>query len=98
VGRTYLPVEVWNGSSNPDWDLLAADRLNRAGFPAVVGEQDQAYAETQLIVLSQRLKGSGAGYLQEMFDLPDEQVIHRPGASSDFGFRLIVGDDYQVCP
>lgn len=98
VGRTYLPVEVWNGSSNPDWDLLAADRLNRAGFPAVVGEPDQTYAETQLIVLSQRLKGSGAGYLQEMFDLPDEQVIHRPGASSDFGFRLIVGDDYQVCP
>jgi len=99
LGRTYMPVEVWNGTSNPDWDLLAADRLYRAGFPAVVGESDQRdYAETQLIIFSKQVKGTGVGYLQEMFRVPDSQVIQRPGESSTFGFRLIIGADYQTCP
>ena len=99
LGRTYMPVEVWNGTPDEDWDLLAADRLYRAGFPAVVGESDRRdYAETQLIVFNERIKGTGMGYLQQMFRVPDSQVIHHPGGSSTFGFRLIVGADYQTCP
>lgn len=99
LGRTYMPVEVWNGTSNPDWDLLAADRLYRAGFPPVVGQPDRRdYAETQLIVFSERTKGTGMRYLQQTFQLSDDQVIRQPGESSAFGFRLIVGADYQTCP
>jgi LCP family protein required for cell wall assembly len=99
LNRTYMPVEVWNGTANPDWDLLAADRVYRAGFPAAVGEPDrQDYAETQLIIFSQQVKGTGAGHLQQTFQIPDSQVIHRPDEASSFGFRLIVGADYQTCP
>lgn len=99
LGRTYMPVEVWNGTPNKDWDLLAVDRSYRAGFPAVVGESDRRdYAETQLIIFSEQVKGTGAGYLQQMFRVPDSQVVHRPGGSSTFGFRLIIGADYQTCP
>lgn len=99
IARTYMPVEVWNGTSNADWDLLAADRLYRAGFLAVVGEPDRHdYAETQLIIFSQQVKGSGAGYLQQVFGIPDDQVIHRPGESSTYGFRLVLGADYETCP
>jgi len=99
LGRTYMPVEVWNGTLNQDWDLLAADQLYRAGFPAAIGEPDrQDYAETQLIVFSECVKGTGVGYLQQMFRVPDSQVLHRPGGSSEFGFRLILGADYQTCP
>lgn len=99
MGRTYMTVEVWNGTSNPDWDLLAVDRLYRAGFPAMAGEPDrQDYAATQLIVFSERTKGTGVGYLQQMFQLSDDQVIRQPGGSSEFGFRLIIGADYQTCP
>ena len=99
LGRTYMPVEVWNGTPNQDWALLAADRVLRAGFPAVIGEPDrQDYAETQLIIFGERIKGTGAGYLQQMFDIADSQVVHQPGGSSGFGFRLIVGADYQTCP
>jgi hypothetical protein len=97
--RTYMPIEVWNGTPDRGWDHLAADRLYRAGFPAVIGEPDRRdYARTQLIVFSERVKGTGAGYLQHMFGLDDEQVIYQPEGSSSFGFRLIVGDDYQPCP
>ncbi len=99
LSRTYMPVEVWNGTPDRGWDHLAADRLYRAGFPAVVGESDRHdYAETRLIVFSERVKGTGAGYLQQMFGLADDKVIYQPEGSSEFGFRLILGDDYQPCP
>lgn len=99
MGRTYMLVEVWNGTSNPDWDLLAADRLYRTGFPAIAGEPDRRdYAETQLIIFSESVKGTGAGYLQQMLQIPDSQVIRQPGGSSEFGFRLILGENYQTCP
>jgi LCP family protein required for cell wall assembly len=99
LGRTYMPIEVWNGTPDAGWGWLAADRLYRAGFPATVGESDrQDYAETQLVIFSERVKGTGAGYLQQMFNVSDNQVIRQPGGSSTFGFRLILGADYQTCP
>jgi LCP family protein required for cell wall assembly len=99
MGRTYRRVEVWNGTSNPDWDLLAADRIYRAGFPTVVGEPErQDYTQTQLIVFSEHLKGAGIEYLQQLFGLSDSQVLYQPEGFSEFGFRLILGADYQTCP
>ena len=99
LGRVYMPIEVWNGSPTDGWGWLAVDRLYRVGFPAEIGQADRRdYAETQLIMFSERTKGTGAGYLQEMFDIPDEQVIHQPGGSSAYGFRLIIGADYHTCP
>jgi LCP family protein required for cell wall assembly/PAS domain S-box-containing protein len=95
----YVPVEVWNGSYSEDWDALAADRLYRAGFLATIGEPDRRdYGQTQLILHSESTKGSGIGYVQRMFNVPDSQVFHEPSDSSEFGIRLIVGADYQTCP
>lgn len=99
LSRTYTPVEVWNGTSNPDWDLLAVDRLYRAGFPAVIGEPDHHnYTTTQMIVFGTQGKGSGADYLQELFGIPDDQVIRLPDEKSKYAIRLIIGADYQTCP
>jgi len=96
--RTFTTVEVWNGTSNPDWGLLVADRLARAGFPAVVAESDRKdYAETQIVVFSEYAKGTGVGYLQQMFGVPDQRVTYEPGQGASLGFRLIVGADYQTC-
>jgi LCP family protein required for cell wall assembly len=96
--RTYMPVLVWNGTSSQDWDRLAADRLNRAGFPAVVGQPDHLdYTTTWIIVYSEYAKGTGLSYLQQMFDIPEERVIYRPRESSAYGFLLILGADYQPC-
>ncbi len=99
ANRTYLPVEIWNGTSNPGWEWLAADRVVRAGFPAVVGSADrQDYRHTQLVVFARQAKGSGVEALQEMFRLSDDRLIYLPGESERFGFRLIVGADYAPCP
>ncbi len=97
--RTYMPVEVWNGTVNEGWGWLAVDRLYRIGFQAEIGEADrQDYAQTQLIVYSKQSKGSGIEYLKETFAISDSQVIHQPQAAPEFGFRLIIGADYQTCP
>ncbi len=99
LARTYNLVEVCNGTPNQDWDLLAADRVYRAGFPAVIGEAERHdYAQTQLIVYARQSKGTGVEYLKQMFGLSDDRVVYEPEGSSEYGFRLIIGADYQTCP
>jgi len=99
MSRSFMPVEVWNGTPNADWDLLAADRLVRAGFPAVIGQADRRdYAATQLIVYNEVAKGTGLSYLQRMFNVSADNIIYQPGGSTTVGFRLILGADYQTCP
>jgi len=99
LSRTYIPVEVWNGTPEPGWDVLAVDRLYRAGFPAVIGESDRHdYASTQMLIFGNPAKGDGADYLQKLFDLSDDQVIRLPGEKSTYPIRLIIGADYKTCP
>ena len=99
LSRVFSPVEVWNGTPNPDWDLLAVDRLVRAGFPATVGVPDRRdYPHTTLVVFRAYAKGTGVDYLQEIFGIPDERVTYQEDGGSQFGFRLIIGADYQTCP
>jgi hypothetical protein len=96
--RTYMPVEVWNGTPNQDWDLLAVDRLSRNGFPGQVGQSGrQDYYYSYIVVFSEYAKGTGLGYLQEMFSVPDSRVTYEPGGSASLGFRLILGADYRTC-
>jgi LCP family protein required for cell wall assembly len=98
LARTYMPAEVWNGTPNQDWDLLAADRLYRAGFPAIIGQPDRRdYAATQIIVFSEYAKGTGVAYLQQMFNVPDSRVIYQTSDLATIGFRVILGADYQTC-
>lgn len=98
LARTYSVVEVWNGTSNQNWDLLAADRVYRAGFPVVINQPDRHnYPQTQLIVYARQSKGTGVEHLQQMFGLSDSQVIYEAKESSEYGFRLIIGADYQTC-
>jgi hypothetical protein len=99
LSRTFMPVEVWNGTPNAGLDLLAADRLGRAGFPALSGEPERRdYAENRLIVFSEHPKGTGVSYLQEIFGIQDGQVAYQIDTASAFGFRLILGADHQTCP
>lgn len=98
LARTYMPVEVWNGTPNAAWDQLVADRLLRAGFPASIAEPDRHdYGVTQIVIYSEYAKGTGVGYLQQMLDVPDSRVDFQPGGSATFGFRLILGSDYRTC-
>jgi len=96
--RTLQTVEVWNGTANADWDQLAADRLFREGFVAVIGQPDRRdYPQTQLIDFTSTTKGSAVSYLQWMFNVSAQNVIFAPGPNEGAQYRLIIGADYQPC-
>ncbi|RLC83150.1 MAG: hypothetical protein DRJ03_17975 [Chloroflexi bacterium] len=96
--RTLQTVEVWNGTGAAGWDQLAADRLLREGFGAVIGQPARRdYAQTQLIDYTVSAKGSAAPYLQWMFNISAENVISAPDPGMPVSYRLIVGADYQTC-
>jgi LCP family protein required for cell wall assembly len=96
--RTLQRVEVWNGTGNGGWDQLAADRLLREGFVAVIGQPDRRdYAQTQLIDLTSTAKGGAAPHLRSMFGVTPENVIAAPDPNAAADYRLIVGADYQTC-
>jgi LCP family protein required for cell wall assembly len=96
--RTLQTVEVWNGSWHESWDRLAADRLFREGFVAVIGQPDRRdYPQTQLIDFTGTEKGGAVPYLRWMFNISPENVISMPDAGTGASYRLIVGADYQSC-
>ncbi len=96
--RTLQTVEVWNGTTNADWDQLAADRLLRQGFGVSIGQADRRdYAQTQLIDFTTSSKGSAISYLQWMFNVSNANVISSPEANEGIPYRLIIGADYQTC-
>jgi len=96
--RTLQRVEVWNGTGRADWDQLAADRLFREGFPAVIGQPDRRdYPRTQLIDFTDAAKGSAIPYLQWMFQVSSDNVISAPDPNMPVSYRLIIGADYQTC-
>lgn len=91
-------VEIWNGTSNPNWEVLAAERLHYAGFETVLVSADRGdYQKTILYnffsgdntVQSDRLAG--------LLSLSPGQVIDDPEPESPVAFRLILGEDYDPC-
>jgi LCP family protein required for cell wall assembly len=97
--RTMQTVEVWNGTANPAWDQLAADRLWREGFAVAIAEPDRKdYAQMQLVDFTSPGEGSAAPHLQRMFKVAPENVSSAPNPEAGAEYRLVIGADYQTCP
>ncbi|MGC9356629.1 MAG: LCP family protein [Anaerolineae bacterium] len=96
--QSAIPVEVWNGTTLPDRDLLAADTLIHRGFNPIVGEPDRRdYAETQIVFFGGTTKGSGLSFLQSIFRVDQQHVITVEEPERDVRLRLILGADYDPC-
>jgi len=91
-------VEVWNGTEHVDWDLLAADRLYRYGYIPVIGNADRRdYSQTEIVYYADSAKGSDLAWLQSLFRVREDNVIHEQDAGRAESLRLIVGQDYNTC-
>ena len=96
--RQLQTIEVWNGTGGPSWDQLAADRLFREGFVAVIGQADSwDYPQTKLVDFTSTSKGSAIPYLQWMFNVSAADVVSAPDENSGVQYRLIIGRDYETC-
>ncbi len=99
--REPIQVEIWNGTPNADWAVLAADNLQWAGLAPVVGKADAAnYTTTTIYDYTTSPKGKGAarGELLRLFGVGDANVIAAPDPNAKYPFRVVLGADYQSCP
>ncbi|MBN1247998.1 MAG: LCP family protein, partial [Anaerolineae bacterium] len=93
-----VKVEVWNGTTHDQWDLLAADRLYRYGYTPVLGTGNgERVVATQIQVFGDHAKGTGLATVQEIFGVPDSAVTYVGATNSDVRLRILLGDNYQVC-
>lgn len=93
-------VEVINGSSKPQMELVAAERLGWEGFQVVkvdVLEGDR-FSNTQIINYSTTRKGSPLARLREVFRVNGDNVLSQPDPSSESVARVVLGEDYNSCP
>ena len=90
-------IEVRNGTSNPGWDSLAAERLNYAGYNTRLAPADrQDYINSLLYDLSASPDSSGGISLLNALGLAPEAYVSAPTAA-EVNYVLIVGADYQPC-
>ncbi len=98
AARAEIRIEVWNGTTLPDRDWLAADTLTRYGYTPIVNPADHLdYAQTQIVVFGSTAKGTGLSHIQQLFHVRDENVSYVDNPASDVKLRLILGADYDPC-
>ena len=92
-----LTVEVRNGTSNPAWDSLAAERLNYAGYDtSLVPADRQSYASSLLYDLSPTPDLTRATSLLTILGLPPSAFVTTP-TKAGTNYVLIIGADYKPC-
>lgn len=98
--QTRPVVEVYNGSSREDMELVATERLNWEGFQVVgVGKlEGDRFDKTQIINYATVNKGSPIPRLAEVFRVTKANIIGQPDPSSPAAARIILGEDYDSCP
>lgn len=94
---TALTIEVRNGTGNSGWDVLAAQRLNYAGYNTRLAPSDRNnYSGSLLYDLSATPDTTRDASLLAILGLPQSALVLTP-MKSDVPFVLIVGADYQPC-
>lgn len=92
-----ISVQIVNRSRHADWDLLASERLNYAGFQTVLADDDpQPGSITQIIELDAAAEDSSQRLLASL-GLDQGQLTTQPDTLSPFQFRLEIGDNYRPC-
>lgn len=92
-------ILVYNGTSNADWDRVAAERLGWDSFNAVAaGPADNAnYAETILIDRTGRTKGSTLEDIASILNVRPDNIISEPDPNRNADFEVILGSSYNSC-
>ena len=97
VQSTALTVQVRNGTANPAWDALAAERLNFAGYNAILAPADrQNYTSSLLYDLSATPDLARATSLLTTLGLPSTAFVTTP-TKTNINYVFIVGADYKPC-
>lgn len=96
--RQAYKIEIQNGSSYDGWEMLAAERLNYAGYETSTNQADhRQHAATLLYDLSADQDPQRAASLLAVLGLSERALVSVPGFEGKVDYVLIVGNDYQPC-
>jgi polyisoprenyl-teichoic acid--peptidoglycan teichoic acid transferase len=97
--RQLFFVEIQNGSAYDDWDSLAAERLNYAGYQTAIAAADHRQHTTSLLYdFSADQDAPRAARLLALLGLPAESLMPAPGETTSQGdYLLVLGSDYLPC-
>jgi LCP family protein required for cell wall assembly len=93
-------IRVLNGTTNPNWDRVAAESLMNDGFFARAegAAPTTDYADTILIDHTGRSKGSSLAQIAEDLNVKPENVRVEPDPNRTVDFEVILGSTYNSCP
>ncbi len=96
--REALIVRVENGTPWESWEMLAASRLNYAGFQTQLAPAERRDVLTTLLIdLTPQQDAQARQILLQALGLDPSRVLSQPSESSPIAYRLILGRDYQPC-
>jgi len=91
-------IQVWNGTLNEDWERLASERLNYAGYQAQIAAADRHdYTNTLLYDLTPGQDPVRSSSLLSVLGLPSTALVSAPRQDSLASYVLILGADYRPC-
>jgi len=90
-------IAVYNGTINPLWDRVAADRLLWEGFSAVALDSAEDTAETILIDYTGQQKGGSTREIARILNVRAENVLSQPDPNRTHDFAVIIGSNYNSC-
>lgn len=92
-----IKIEIRNGTPNEDWEHLAAERLNYAGYETSLAPADRRdYERTLLYDLTASPDPKRVNALLNLLGLPPEAVRWNP-SQGEVSYLLVLGSDYQPC-
>jgi hypothetical protein len=98
VERQAFVIEIQNGTPYDGWDLLAASRLNYAGFETQITPADRRdYGYSTLLDLNAATDANRNNTILAILGLPTANLAVIPDANSPVHYRLVLGADYQAC-
>ncbi len=99
VALEGVKIAVFNGTTNADWDRVAADRLGWSGFNAIAsGNADNTqYPDTILIDRTGQTKGSKIQDIIKILNIKPENIRVEPDANRTADYEVILGSNYNSC-
>lgn len=93
-----VTVEVLNGSAIEGLDVLAAERLNYAGYQTIISPIDRHdYQNTLVYDLTKTQDRSAIGPLLAALNLDETYLVGNAQAAPKTPYAVVVGNDYDAC-
>jgi LCP family protein required for cell wall assembly len=92
-------IDVFNGTSNADWDIVASDRLGWEGFrsTAMGSAAPSESGETILIDYTGQSKNNSRAEIARILSVHSENILIQPDPDRTADFGVILGNNYTSC-